>query len=51
MPAQVAAELERQWWPAKILDSQLPTFMIPIQPRYASDLLGTPSTLSGATSA
>jgi predicted transcriptional regulator len=32
------AELERRLWPAKIIDADLPTFMIPIQPRWAKDL-------------
>ena len=32
------AELERRLWPAKIIDADLPSFMIPIQPRWAKDL-------------
>ena len=32
------AEIERRLWPAKIIDADLPTFIIPIQPRWAKDL-------------
>src|SRR5205814_8086933 len=42
MPAVAAAELERIWWPAKITDSRLPTYMIPIQQAFSVDLLGVP---------
>lgn len=43
MPAVAAAELERIWWPAKILDSELPTYLIPIQQAFSADLLGVPT--------
>ncbi|TYB90448.1 GNAT family N-acetyltransferase, partial [Micromonospora sp. WP24] len=42
MPAVVAAELEHAWWPAKIVDSDLPTYLVPIQQAYSADLLGVP---------
>jgi hypothetical protein len=42
MPAVAAAELERIWWPAKITDSGLPTYLIPIQQAFSVDLLGVP---------
>jgi GNAT superfamily N-acetyltransferase len=45
MPSVVAAELERAWWPAKIVDSQIPTYMIPIRQAYSAELLGVPSSL------
>lgn len=32
------AEVERTLWPVKILDSQLPTFIIPIKPAWAQHL-------------
>jgi GNAT superfamily N-acetyltransferase/predicted nucleic acid-binding protein len=32
------AEVERTLWPVKILDSQLPTFIIPIKPTWAQHL-------------
>lgn len=43
MPTVVAAELERIWWPAKITDSELPTYLIPIQQPYSTQLLGVPA--------
>lgn len=42
MPAVAAAELERIWWPAKILDSDLPSYLVPIQQAFSADLLGVP---------
>jgi GNAT superfamily N-acetyltransferase len=42
MPAVAAAELERIWWPAKITDSGLSTYLIPIQQAFSVDLLGVP---------
>ena len=38
-----AAQYEKLWWPAKILDSRLPTYVIPIQPRWSTGLLGEPA--------
>lgn len=34
-----AAECERVWWPAKITDADLPTFIVPIRGVFADDLL------------
>jgi hypothetical protein len=45
MPAVAAAELERIWWPAKITDSMLPSYLVPIRQAYSADLLGVPSGL------
>jgi hypothetical protein len=45
MSAAVAADLERALWPAKITDSELPTFLVPIKPAFASDLFGIPQTM------
>jgi hypothetical protein len=45
MSAAVAADLERALWPAKIIDSDLPNFLIPIKPTFASDLFGVPQTM------
>jgi GNAT superfamily N-acetyltransferase len=45
MPAVAAAEVERSWWPAKVVDSELPTYVVPIQQVFASDLLGVPETV------
>ncbi len=41
----VAADLERTLWPAKIIDSDLPTYLIPIKTVWASELFGVPHTL------
>lgn len=40
-----AAELERIWWPAKILDSPLPNYVVPIKGGFADELLGHSRTL------
>ncbi|MFC0860921.1 GNAT family N-acetyltransferase [Sphaerimonospora cavernae] len=45
MPAVAAAELERIWWPTKITDSELPTYLIPIKQVFSIDLLGVPTSL------
>jgi predicted GNAT family acetyltransferase/predicted nucleic acid-binding protein len=36
--SQTMAEIERFLWPAKIIDAEIPTFIIPIQPVWASHL-------------
>jgi GNAT superfamily N-acetyltransferase len=46
MPAAAATEIERTWWPAKILDAQIQTCIVSIQPRWAAELLGVPETLT-----
>ncbi|TKA04914.1 GNAT family N-acetyltransferase [Actinacidiphila oryziradicis] len=38
MPAAAAYAVERAWWPAKITDAELPSFLVPIWPLFASDL-------------
>lgn len=40
-----AAEFERVWWPAKILDADLATYIVPIRGVFADDLLGHVPTL------
>ncbi|MEU3114309.1 GNAT family N-acetyltransferase [Micromonospora chalcea] len=45
MPAAAAAEVERTWWPAKIVDSEIPTYLVPIQQVFSADLLGVPQTM------
>ena len=40
-----AAEFERIWWPAKIIDADLPTYIVPIRGVFADDLLGHIPTL------
>lgn len=41
----VAAEVERVWWPAKMLDSMLLTYLVPIRQSFSSELLGVPGGL------
>ncbi|WP_433660723.1 GNAT family N-acetyltransferase [Nocardia sp. CA-128927] len=48
--AVVASLYERVWWPAKITDSSLPRFVVPIRPRWSADLFGVPSTLTARDS-
>lgn len=45
LPAEAAAQYERTWWPAKITDSSLSYFAVPIQPRWSAQLFGYPETL------
>ncbi|NJQ14294.1 GNAT family N-acetyltransferase [Streptomyces bohaiensis] len=45
MPAEVASVVERAWWPAKIIDSELPTFLVPIKPRWSTELFNMPAML------
>ncbi|MEU4397764.1 GNAT family N-acetyltransferase [Micromonospora orduensis] len=45
MPAAAAAEVERTWWPVKITDSDIPTYLVPIQQVFSADLLGVPQTM------
>lgn len=42
LSAPIAADLERRLWPAKIIDSELQSFLIPIKPVWATDLFGYP---------
>jgi GNAT superfamily N-acetyltransferase len=46
LPARAAVEVERSLWPAKLLDSDLPHYVIPIQPRWSADLIGYPEQLT-----
>jgi len=41
----IAADLERTMWPAKITDSELPTYLVPIKPRWSAELFGIPQSL------
>lgn len=45
LSAAIAADLERTLWPAKLTDSALPSFLIPIRPTWSSELFGIPETL------
>lgn len=46
LAAEVAAQYERLWWPAKLIDSRLPCFVVPIQPTWSSELLGEPAPMT-----
>jgi hypothetical protein len=43
LASRAAAEIERALWPAKLTDSDLPHYILPIQPRWSTELLGYPS--------
>lgn len=45
LSAAIAADLERTLWPAKITDSKLESFLIPIRPEWSTELFGVPETL------
>ena len=36
--SKILADIERYLWPAKIIDANIPTFIIPIKPHWAKDL-------------
>lgn len=38
-------ELERRWWPAKIIGQGVTSYLVPIRPVFAAALLGSQSTL------
>ena len=42
MPAIAAAQVERVWWPAKVVDARLTTLLVPIQQEFSRDLLAAP---------
>ena len=42
LPASAASAIEHAWWPVKITDADLPTFLIPVKPKWAYDLFGFP---------
>ena len=43
--AVLAAALERRLWPAKLVDSGLPSFLVPIYPSWSSELFAIPRSL------
>ncbi|MEU5811485.1 GNAT family N-acetyltransferase [Streptomyces sp. NPDC047718] len=44
-PAEIASIAERVWWPAKLVDSALPTFIAPVKPRWSTELFDVPAML------
>ncbi|MEV7186426.1 GNAT family N-acetyltransferase [Kitasatospora sp. NPDC093102] len=45
LPAEVASVVERSWWPAKVMDSELPSFIVPINPVWSTELFNMPVSL------
>ncbi|MFG2875152.1 GNAT family N-acetyltransferase [Streptomyces sp. NPDC048337] len=45
LSAEVASVAERAWWPAKVMNSGLPSFIVPIEPRWSADLFDFPTML------
>ncbi len=45
IPAELASVVERAWWPAKVIDSELPSFLVPIRPRWSTELFNVPAML------
>ncbi|MFD3422897.1 GNAT family N-acetyltransferase [Streptomyces decoyicus] len=45
LPAETAGVVERAWWPAKVMDSVMPSFLVPIEPRWSAELFNVPATL------
>jgi GNAT superfamily N-acetyltransferase len=42
LPAAAASAVEHAWWPLKISDAELPTFLVPVRPKWAYELFGFP---------
>lgn len=45
LPAEVVSTVERAWWPAKVIDSLMPSFLVPIEPRWSTELFNVPAML------
>jgi hypothetical protein len=45
LSAHAATRLEHAWWPAKIVDSDLPCYVVPIKTAFAVELFGYPTGL------
>ncbi|MFJ8691807.1 GNAT family N-acetyltransferase [Streptomyces roseolilacinus] len=42
---EVASVAERVWWPAKLVDTALPSFIAPVKPRWSAELFNVPAML------
>ncbi|MFD5205732.1 GNAT family N-acetyltransferase [Streptomyces anulatus] len=42
---EIASVAERVWWPAKLVDTALPSFIAPIRPRWSTELFNVPAML------
>ncbi|WP_405840157.1 GNAT family N-acetyltransferase [Streptomyces sp. NBC_01518] len=45
VPPEIASMAERVWWPVKLIDSALPSFIAPIKPRWSTELFDVPAML------
>lgn len=42
---EIVSVAERVWWPAKLIDTALPSFIAPVKPRYSAELFNVPAML------
>jgi GNAT superfamily N-acetyltransferase len=42
---EIVSVAERVWWPAKLMDTALPSFIAPVKPRYSAELFNVPAML------
>ncbi|MFC9486029.1 GNAT family N-acetyltransferase [Streptomyces hydrogenans] len=42
---EIASVAERVWWPAKIIDTALPSFIVPVRPHWSTELFNVPAML------
>ncbi|MFF2790825.1 GNAT family N-acetyltransferase [Streptomyces sp. NPDC058049] len=42
---EIASVAERVWWPAKLVDTALPSFIAPVKPRWSTELFNVPAML------
>lgn len=42
---EIVSVAERVWWPAKLTDTALPSFIAPVKPRYSAELFNVPAML------
>ncbi|WNI16342.1 GNAT family N-acetyltransferase [Actinacidiphila sp. ITFR-21] len=42
---EIVSVAERAWWPAKLIDTALPSFVAPVKPRYSAELFDVPAML------
>ncbi|MGK5548423.1 GNAT family N-acetyltransferase [Streptomyces sp. URMC 127] len=42
---EIASVAERFWWPAKLIDTALPSFIAPVKPRWSTELFNVPAML------
>ncbi|MFE5853807.1 GNAT family N-acetyltransferase [Streptomyces sp. NPDC056500] len=45
VPPEIASVAERVWWPVKLIDSALPSFIAPIKPHWSTELFDVPAML------